>query len=86
MQKISDAFHVSPSYINRVFKQYNSSTPMNYLTRLKIDEAKKLLSNQDGILIKDVADILSFGDQHHFSKVFKSLEGMSPLEYRNHCI
>jgi YesN/AraC family two-component response regulator len=83
LQDVADKFNVSPSYINRLMrKRYNTST-MEYYMWLKIEEAKRLLSSDENILIKDVAEGLGFSDQHYFSKVFKMYVGMNPTDFKN---
>lgn len=83
MQDLSDKFKVSPSYINRLMRVYYGFSPMEYYNSLKMEEAKKLLSENREMLVKDVAEILGFTDQHYFSKVFKTQYGISPVNYRN---
>ncbi len=83
MQDISDKFKISPSYISRLMKMYYNDSPMNYYNRLKIEEAKTLLSQNPDMLVKDIAEILGFNDQHYFSKVFKMQYGLSPVDYKN---
>jgi two-component system, response regulator YesN len=50
---------------------------------LKFGEAKKLLTEHHEMLIKDIAEILGFTDQHYFSKVFKMQYGISPADFKN---
>lgn len=83
MQDISDEFNISSSYISRLMKMYYNNSPMDYYNRLKIEEAKILLSRNPDMLVKDIAEILGFNDQHYFSKVFKMQYGLSPVDYKN---
>lgn len=83
MQDISDEFKISSSYISRLMKMYYSNSPMDYYNKLKIEEARKLLSENQDMLVKDIAEILGFSDQHYFSKVFKMQYGISPVDYKN---
>jgi len=82
LQDVSDKFNISPSYINRLIRKKYSTSTMEYYMRLKIEEAKRLLSSSENVLIKDVAEGLGFSDQHYFSKVFKIYTGMCPTEFR----
>lgn len=83
MQDISDEFKISSSYISRLMKMYYGNSPMDYYNKLKIEEARKLLSENHDMLVKDIAEILGFSDQHYFSKVFKMQYGISPVDYKN---
>ena len=75
-------FHVSPSYISRIMKKHSQSTFVHYYMQLKIDEACRLIATKPELKVKDVSEVLSFGDQHYFSKVFKEYTGCSPSEYK----
>ena len=83
MQNISDEFKLSPSYISRLMKMYYNVSPMDYYNKLKIEEAKKLITEHHEMLVKDIAEILGFSDQHYFSKVFKMRYGLSPMDIKN---
>ncbi|AOZ90886.1 response regulator [Paenibacillus crassostreae] len=76
-------FHVSPSYISRIIKKHSQSTFVHYYMQLKICEACRLIATRPELKMKDVSEVLSFGDQHYFSKVFKEYTGYSPTEYRD---
>jgi YesN/AraC family two-component response regulator len=58
-------------------------SPSEYLTYYRIDMSKKLISEQPDILLKEVAEMVGFNDQHYFSKTFKKETGMWPTEYRS---
>ena len=55
---------------------------MKYSKKIKIDRAKVLLLTTNKSML-DIAISLGFYDQSHFSKTFKSFEGVSPSEFRN---
>ncbi|MGN7761415.1 response regulator transcription factor [Paenibacillus sp. 22594] len=75
-------FHVSPSYISRIIKKHTQDTFVHYYMQLKIDEACRLITAKPELKVKELSEVLSFGDQHYFSKVFKEYTGYSPTEYR----
>lgn len=75
-------FHVSTSYISRIIKRYSQNTFVNYYMDLKIKEACRLIEDKPDMKIKEVSDVLSFSDQHYFSRVFKEYTGCSPTEYK----
>ncbi|MHB1454804.1 MAG: PocR ligand-binding domain-containing protein [Saccharofermentanales bacterium] len=52
-----------------------------YVNRLRVEEARRLLSMSD-IPVKDIAGIVGFEDPNYFARVFRSLEGISPRQYR----
>ncbi|RCX20576.1 two-component system response regulator YesN [Fontibacillus phaseoli] len=79
---VARKFHISPSYISRIIKKCTQSTFVQYYTKLKINEACKLMEGRPDMKFKEISDALSFSDQHYFSKVFKEYMGYNPTEYR----
>lgn len=77
-------FHVSPSYISRVIKNFTQSTFVQYYTGLKIKEACRLMESKPHMKFRELSDLLAFSDQHYFSKVFKEYTGFTPTEYKEH--
>lgn len=74
--------HISKAYASAAFKKRMGLTIMQYAKKIKIDRAKTLLLNStDSIL--EISNLLGFYDQSHFSRTFKSLEGVAPSEFRN---
>jgi AraC-like DNA-binding protein len=73
--------HVDAAYLCRLFRRFDHQTPYLFLTRLKMNEAAGLLQ-QPGALVKNVAADLGFANPFHFSRVFKSVMGISPEKFR----
>lgn len=74
-------FH--PVYLSRIFKEMMGVSPMEYLTSLRIKKAKDLLSSDPGLPLKDVAEFVGYTNPFYFSRVFKTVTGKSPSEYKN---
>lgn len=68
------------SNLNKVFKQATGQSPMNYYTNLKMNEAKKLL-RQDNLSVSEISDMLGYTTIHNFSRAFKKCTGFSPIGY-----
>jgi two-component system response regulator YesN len=82
LKSIADALQVSPNYISRVFKAETGQSPFDYLNFIRIDNAKKMLS--DGSLkIYEIAYKVGFKSPVHFTVVFSKLVKMSPKQYRD---
>lgn len=82
---VSDAcanLHISRSYLHSLFKQNLNISPQQYLLKLKLTHAKKLLTQTDYSL-QQIANLVGYKDQFTFSKAFKRCFNQSPLEYRN---
>ena len=71
----------SPPVVIRNFRQYTGETVVSYLTRTKMDWAKRLLTSTD-LTILDIAGRLGYGSVSHFNKLFRDVTEMSPGEYR----
>ncbi len=70
-------------YIRAEFKNQTQVTPVEFLTKLRIDHAKKLLEiYSESISIQTVADMSGFSDPVYFSKRFKQYVGIYPNEYK----
>ena len=74
-------FNISHSYLCRIFKNAIGGTVKNYITRVRINEACRLLETSDSG-IKEIADLVGFSDSIHFMKVFKKITEKTPTEYR----
>lgn len=70
----------SKSYVGKRFKESMGCGIINYFNRLKIGEAKRLIS-EGTLSFTDIAERLNFGSIHYFSRVFKAFVGMNPSEY-----
>ena len=68
------------SYIKR-FHDTTGKSPKQFITHLRISEAKKLLSS-DASLGK-IAEETGFYDASHFIKTFTSATGISPTDYKD---
>lgn len=74
-------FGVSQSILSKMFRTYEDTSFRNYLTGIRIDRAKNLMKNDTYMYIKDIAERVGYVDQFYFSRVFRSVTGMSPREY-----
>lgn len=80
LKAIADLVHLNPRYLSRLFKEMTGLTIQQYLIRLRIGKAKKLLC-ATSYSITDIALETGFCDCQHFCKVFKQLEGITPTQY-----
>lgn len=78
---ISKAIYLSPYYLSHIFKQETGSTLLEYLTKVRIEEAKRLLENTSWNTTR-ISFKVGYSDQSYFCKVFKKLEGLTPSNYR----
>ncbi len=69
-------------YLRRCFKKVIGKPPLEYMTTLRINQAKMLLVQNTFISIKNVAAACGFSDSLYFSTCFKKHTGVSPAKYR----
>lgn len=80
-REIWERNHISRSTLRRIVYR-NTGYPLNeYVNRLKISEAKKLL-RMTSLQIKQIAQMLGFDDVAYFSRVFRKFAGMAAAEFR----
>jgi YesN/AraC family two-component response regulator len=72
---------LSPAYFSDLFKKETGSNFSEYLNKVRIDNAKLLLENDDLPLI-EVSLLCGFEDQSYFTKIFKKLTGTTPKKYK----
>ena len=82
LEDIADHLDITPQYAVSCFKKHMGISLMKYSKKIRIDRSKVLLMTTTKSIL-DIALILGFYDQSHFSKTFKSFEGVSPSEFRN---
>ncbi|QGQ44401.1 response regulator transcription factor [Metabacillus sediminilitoris] len=78
---VAKHFHFNPSYLSNYFATHNNEGFIEYLNKIRIEEASKLLIN-DTITISKISEIVGYSDHSYFCKVFKKIKGLSPSQYR----
>lgn len=78
---ISQRAFLSRFHFHRIFRQVYKHTPHQYLTRIRIEEAKKLLSQNRPVA--EVCNEVGFESIGSFSSLFKKEIGFAPTYYRN---
>lgn len=78
---ISGEFGLVAPYLSKLYKDYSGYTLSQYIQKLRIEEAMRLLDGSD-ILAKDIANMVGYSDPLYFSKIFKKKVGLYPSEYK----
>lgn len=71
------------TYFCELFKFYTGDTFVNYVKKLRINKAKEMLVNNTDYKIYEIAKRVGYEDSKQFTKTFRKITGISPLEYRN---
>lgn len=75
-----DTVPFSRDYFRKLFKQETGVTPLEYLTDLRIEHAKGLLSSSS-LTVRQVAAMVGYNDPYYFSRIFKKATGKSPSQW-----
>lgn len=71
----------NPQYISAVFSKTCGMSITQYITGLRMEEAKRLL-RATGMAVGEIAAGVGYQDAKYFSRIFQRLTGQSPREYR----
>ena len=81
---MADHCGIQRTQLGKLFQKLTGSTPMEYLSRIRMERAKTLLRETDMKVI-DVAFECGFSSSQYFANTFKHAAGMTPTAYRTHC-
>ena len=84
LEKLSAAPAMSPFRFARAFKKTTGQSPRQYVITRRIERAKELLRAR-GRGIADVANMVGFSTQSHFTAVFHRHCGITPRRFRESC-
>ena len=80
---LAQLVHVSPSRVRHLFRDATGVSFKEYLTQVRVAEAKRLLLGTD-LPVAEVAASVSYTNLHQFYRVFHRSSAMSPGEYRRY--
>lgn len=78
---LNEIIGITPQHFCRIFKATMNMRPIEYLTNMRIDEAKRLIA-EERVAICDAAHRSGFTDASYFSTVFKKYVGVSPDSFK----
>ena len=81
MAVVSNYVSMNYSLFSYVFKQYTGKNFVNYLKEIRVEQAQKLLINTEMRII-EISRKVGYENEKHFMKLFRSMCGVSPTEYR----
>jgi len=79
--ELANLENLSVSRYNALFRKTMNMSPVEYITKRRISTACELLSDTD-LSVSQISRLVGYSDSHFFSRVFKSVLGVSPREYR----
>jgi multiple sugar transport system substrate-binding protein len=79
--QVAKVVGISPSHFSVLFKDVTGQTFTDYLMRVRIEEARRLLGRPE-YNISQISHEVGFNDESYFSFTFKRLTGVTPSHYR----
>ncbi|MED4156928.1 helix-turn-helix domain-containing protein [Shouchella clausii] len=80
LKHVAAVVKTNPTYLSRVFKEETNMNMMYYINLKRVEEAKLYL--QGDTPITEIAFLVGFNDANYFSRVFKQIVSVTPLQYR----
>lgn len=78
---IANRLNISIRYLSKVFFQHMNLTILNYINIYRVNQAIELMLDTD-LTLTHIAVLIGLKDSQHFSKLFRSIIGLSPSRYR----
>lgn len=77
---ISTLYGITPNYLSKIFHEKSGLKFIEYITKIRLQKSKKLISENPRITIKEVSELVGYNSPRHFSKIFFKYEGFYPSE------
>ncbi|SEK96479.1 AraC-like ligand binding domain-containing protein [Carnobacterium iners] len=74
-------YFLSSTNLSRIFKEETGDSPINYLIKVRLEQAKLLLDTKTNMSIKEISKLVGYNDALYFSKLFKKHYGQSPSAF-----
>lgn len=82
LQEIAASVYLSPNYVSYLFKKRMGMNLWDYVIQLRMEEARKLLTNTSKKRY-EIAFEIGYESPEHFSRIFRRYFGVTPGEMRN---
>ncbi|CAM3330305.1 AraC family transcriptional regulator [Paenibacillus lupini] len=82
IEQMAESFGYNRAYLSRLFKRYTGVSPITFLLNLRIDKARQMIREREGLTIEQISASVGLQDSLYFSKQFRRLYGLSPSAYR----
>ena len=85
LTELADYCGYSVAYFSRVFKKFVGDSPITHLNKLRISEARSLMTNSK-LSLSDIATLVGFNNLSTFTESFKTITGSKPKAFRTEYI
>lgn len=84
MEEMAKRLGLNPTHFSRLFRLETGLTFIEYVTRVKMEQARDLL-NQTNLTIVEIAEQLGYDNVSYFIKLFRNFSGITPANSASHC-
>jgi AraC-like DNA-binding protein/cupin superfamily acireductone dioxygenase involved in methionine salvage len=81
MEEMAAHFHLTASYISRIFKINTGNTIINTVMGIRLETAKNILKNSNHT-VDDIAEYIGYQDTTYFIRIFHKKFSLTPQQYR----
>lgn len=81
LEKMASVVFLNPAYFSQLFKQKTGQGYKEYVTSLRLEQAKLLLLNPK-LKLAEIAERVGYQDMRHFTQMFRKKFQLTPTEYR----
>ena len=81
LDSASEALDMSPSYIGLVFRKVGGTSFLKYLTDIRMEETKRLLTTTE-LTLREIGQQVGIENQNTLIRTFKKATGVTPGQYR----
>ena len=81
LDSAGEALDMSPSYIGLVFRKVGGTSFLKYLTDIRVEETKRLLTGTE-LTLREIGEKVGIPNQNTLIRTFKKAEGVTPGQYR----
>lgn len=83
LQALAKETGLHPSYLSTLFHREMGMTLTEYIRKQRIETAKNMLLDSE-YSYAEIAALLAFSSQSHFTRVFREETGYTPKAYQTH--
>ena len=84
LEELAQQIHICKNECCRMFKKYMHETLFSYLLAYRVNQSLQLLADTD-MEITEVAEKCGFANPGYYTRVFKRIREITPMNYRKKC-
>lgn len=81
LEKTAEKFKITPPYLSKLLKVETGTSFVDVLTNMRIQKAITMMDTSS-LKIYEIAELVGYSNQYYFSRSFKKVTGLSPVQYK----